>query len=377
MRFSDIPGLHDVKSSLSRAVEGGHVAHAQMFLGDEGSGNLALAMAMGALLTCDNPQDGDACGVCPSCVKNAKLIHPDVHYIFPVSPVGKITGKDAISTSFLTEWRKFAVEMPYGNAEDWSFYFGGENKQLNISKEESRNIIRSLTLKSFEGKYKVMIIWQPEYLHPNAANGILKILEEPAEKTVFILVAYDQEKLLGTIKSRTQTFRIRSFNDEEIAQTLVATKEIDPYKAQQIAHIAAGNLREAYRLSDDTADDHFNLFRDWMRACFKPNTELLLDQTEGFFKMSKTAQKSLFQYGLGILRECVVLTGSQPILNRLAGEELEFAQKFNSHINLPIIEKIAMLFDQALYHIERNANAKILFLDISYKISAFLKSKQS
>ena len=177
MQFSSIKGLNEVKTILTEAVRKDHVAHAQLFLGPEGSANLAMALAFASYLNCEDPEDGDSCGRCASCIKNQKFIHPDVHYVFPVSSTDKIKGKEVVSASFMKEWRQFLEEDIYGNVSDWSVVFGGENKNLNISKEESRGIIQKLSLKAFEGRYKVMIIWMPEYMHPSAANGVFAVSE--------------------------------------------------------------------------------------------------------------------------------------------------------------------------------------------------------
>ena len=177
MKLSEIPGLNSIKAKLLRTIESGKVAHAQMFAGPEGSANMALALAYATLLNCTDKRNQDACGECPSCQKINKFIHPDLHFVFPVSAAKNKTGKDVISDSFIAEWRSFLAQNPYGSAMEWSQEFGGENKQLNISREESRNILKKLTLKSFEGEYKVMIFWLAEYMHPSAANALLKILD--------------------------------------------------------------------------------------------------------------------------------------------------------------------------------------------------------
>jgi DNA polymerase-3 subunit delta' len=182
MRFEEIPGLADVKTKLLRTVEAGKVAHAQLFSGPEGSANLSMALAYATLLNCTNRNNEDSCGECASCKKADKLIHPDLHLIFPVSSAKNKTGKDVVSDTFISDWREFVFQNPYAGPMEWSMAFGGENKQLNISREESRNIIKKLSLKSYEGEYKIMLIWLVEYMHPSAANALLKLLEEPPEK---------------------------------------------------------------------------------------------------------------------------------------------------------------------------------------------------
>lgn len=372
MRFSDIPGLGEEKERLYNAYHSNHVAHAQLFLGKPGSAGLALALAFATLVNCEKPENGDACGTCGSCLKNQKFIHPDVHFVFPVSSVEK---REAISQSFLPEWRQFLQQNPYGNEIDWSNTFGGENKQLNISKEESRQIIKNLALKSFEGKYKVMIIWLAEYLHPSAANGILKILEEPAENTLFILVTYDKEQLLGTILSRTQVFNIRQFTDQEIASYLGTRMEVEESRARQIASLAAGSLNEAAKLLSEVDDDSHKLFRDWMRMCYTKNYEELTKWADSYSAMNKTAQKSLIQYGINMLREMLFSRNGMDDLRRMASvEEAEFVNKFAATLTGDDrIEIIFGLFNTLLYHLERNINVKIAMLDTSLKLHAAIR----
>ena len=198
MRFKDIHGLAPTKAMLLSGIRNNHVAHAQLFTGRPGSPALSLALAYATYLNCENPGDEDACGQCPSCAKNQKFVHPDVHFIFPVSSTKNVAAKDASSRLFLKEWREFLLTTPYGSLQDWSTLYGGEDKQALISTKEKQTITNDLSLKAFEGKYKIMLIWLPELMHPNAANGILKVLEEPPENSVFLLVS-EQPVTFSTI----------------------------------------------------------------------------------------------------------------------------------------------------------------------------------
>ena len=374
MRFSDIPGVKSTKEKLYRTIESGKIAHAQLFAGPQGSANLSLALAYAALLNCTNRLDGDSCGECPSCQKIKKAIHPDLHFVFPVSSAKNKTGKEVISDSFIAEWRRFISQNPYGGTYEWSMEFGGENKQLNISKEESRNILKKLSLKAFEGEYKIMIIWLAEYLHPAAANALLKLLEEPPEKTVFLLVTYDHEQLISTILSRVQMLRIRSFNKEEVSNYLIEKHEIKSDRAIQIANIASGNLNEAIKLIDEVEDDTHQQFQEWMRICFSNNHPKMVEWAENFNKSNKINQKGLFQYGLTILRESLLIQNGASESIHLTDAENKFVTSFSKTLNLTKLEKLYIHFNTAYYHLERNGNPKIIFLDTSLQITSTFRT---
>lgn len=372
MRFADIPGLSEAKQQLIHAIKGNHVAHAQLFYGQEGSANLALALAYATYINCKKPSDSDSCGTCDSCAKMDKLVHPDLQFVYPVSSTKSVTGKNVVSTSYLKEWRAFLSANKYGSLVDWSEHYGAENKQANISKEESRNIIKSLTLKSFEAEYKVMIIWLPEYMNVSAANGILKILEEPAEKTLFLLVTCEYERLLTTILSRCQLFKVPAFNDEELEQYLIEKKGVEAGKAKKIAALAEGSLQAAVENIDSTEDDAHVMFRDWMRQCWVKDFTSLNSTNDAFNKLSKTAQKLFLQYALNMMRQAVV---SEYLVNekeKLNDSEKDFAVKFGKALTTQKLEKISEEFSKAHYHLERNANVKILFLDLSLTVGRIM-----
>lgn len=392
MQFTNIHGLDEVKKSLIQSANTGHVAHAQLFLGPEGSANLAMALAFATYLNCEQRHPDGSCASGPSADKMQKYIHPDLHFVFPVSATKNISGKDVVSDSYIKEWRSFITENPYGSLADWSTYFGGENKQLNISKEESRNIIRKLSLKAFEGRYKIVIIWMPEYLHPAAANGILKVLEEPPGNTVFLLVAHEVEKLLPTIVSRTQIVDIPAFRDEEVISILSAQEgmagEEQQVKIRQVAMLVEGNLNHAFRLLNQVEEDSHQLFRNWMRLCYVRDYTRLVNMAEGFQKMGKEAQKSLLHYGLSMMRETLVMQTVntlqeshvedvmpvEKVLIRLQGDELSFVANFSKAMKFDAVEKTTGLLNEGYYHLERNANPKILFLDISLKIAHIIRN---
>ncbi len=374
MLFQDIPGQEVIKQKLRDALKGDHVAHAQLFAGPEGSANLAMALAFATYLNCENRTETDACGQCASCVKNAKLVHPDLHFIFPTSATPKFKREDATSDKFLTEWRSFLLSTPYGNVTDWSFHFGWENKQVIIPRKESRNIINSLSLKAFEGTYKIMLIWLPELMNVNAANGILKILEEPPEKTIFLMVSSDANRLLTTIISRTQILRIPAFSDEEIKSALVTKEGLDAEKTDQIAYLAEGNLRIAGHLADGDANEVQELFKNWMRLCFTWDFKGMTKMADDFQKSGKEQQKSLFNAGTKVLRDTLINQFETEDLVRVPASEAGFIQNFGKVFNPDKIAQVTPKLEEAHYHIERNANAKILFLDLSLSIAQIARS---
>lgn len=373
MLFADIPGLNETKATLISAVKTHHVAHAQLLMGKEGSAALSLALAFATYINCEDKQENDSCGVCPSCFKFKKLIHPDLHFVFPVSTTKTVT-KDPMASLFMKEWRGFVGENPFGNLNAWANYIGAENKQLNISVEESRNIIKTVSLKSFEAEYKILIIWMAEQMHPSASNAILKVLEEPPAKTIFLLITEQPEKILTTIQSRTQKIIVRSFSDEEVKNFLIKKYNLEEKNASRIAYLADGNMNEAIRLMGEEEEDHHQMFRDWMRICYKGgNVGELVEWCDMYSKLGKESQKNLLYYGLSMMRESLVYRVAGERLLRLEDEELKFVSNFSKVLSEEKISRISEILNEAAAHIERNANPKITFLDISFGISATLK----
>ncbi|MFD2200335.1 ATP-binding protein [Shivajiella indica] len=380
MLFSSIPGHKEVKDKIINAVKTNHLAHALLFHGPEGSPNLKMALALATYLHCENPGDQDACGVCPSCQKMAKLVHPDINFSFPLPGEGKDKEEEdeKKKVDFLASFRSFALSTPYGSVSDWIYLNDFEKKQLNISKSAARQIIKTLSLKSFEGGYKIMVIWSPEFMHINAANALLKILEEPAEKTIFLLVTSHPEQLLTTILSRTQKVMIRAFSDEEIMDHLVNEKFCSREVATQIAPLADGNMREAYRMIDQVEDENTALIRDWFRVCYSIQVNEMMAFVENFSGKDKEAQKSLLLSAINVIRE-VLLDKSQLFeLMRSAESDRDFIHKLGVNVlDEDKLAKIYELINRASYYLERNANAKILFADLSFSIARILKPLQT
>jgi len=375
MLFSEISGLLSIKNILLQSVKNNHIAHSQLFLGNEGSANLALALAYAQYINCENPLENDSCGVCDSCGKIQKFIHPDIHFVFPVTTTKKIT-KEALSEDFLVEWRKFLLNNSYANISDWLNTIGAENKQPNISAEEARNVIKSLALKSFEATYKVMLIWLPEYFNLTAANVLLKILEEPPRNTIFLLVGNKADNILTTILSRTQLIKIPEFTESEIIEEL-EKKFPHSDKIKNAAIISNGNLNLAFQLVEGQIDENHEIFGQWMRLCFdcfsKNKIIDLLELAERFQKMSKDSQKSLLVYSLQMFRDSLIHISGKVELIRMPEEIKTFISNFSKVMSFEKIEFLYEKFNAAIYHLERNANPKITFFNISLVVADMIK----
>lgn len=373
MKFSSIPGLSETKKLLVDAVKKNHLPHAQLFVGAAGTLNLPMALACATYLHCENKSD-DACGQCAACVKSLKYIHPDTHFVFPLSNIKNEKDEERFKSEILKSWRSFLLEQPFSSLDEWTNYFGGEDKQVAISREESREIIKTLSLKPFESPHKVMIIWQPELMHPSAANGILKILEEPPAHTYFILVTNAADKLLPTIISRAQILTIPLLSDDEVVTYLQSHSKTEIGRARKISHLADGNLTLALKLLEGEEDNNTQRFIEWMRRCFDKNFGSLVTMADDYHGLDKLSQRNLMTYGMNMMRESLVHLSGAGDLHRVQEEELEFIQKFSKVMNVKKIESSYKLINDAAYHLERNGSAKMIFLDLSLKLSQVIKS---
>ncbi len=373
MQFSDIPGGEHVKSTLVRSVKNNHVAHAQLFEGKTGGSALAMALAFAKYINCEEKSDADSCGRCASCIKTEKLVHPDLHMIFPIATSKVVNGNN--SDAFLPYWRKFIAESPYRSLPDWLEYINAENKQGNIPVEESRNILKKLYLKSFEGEYKILVIWKAEIMNIASANALLKILEEPPEKTLFLLVTDQADKLLTTILSRTQRVMIPALTDDEVSNYLQKNSDINPATASEIAFVSDGNLSQALSMLGENTDERHVWFADWMRACFRNDVNQLVRQADEFDSLSKELQKGIFDYSLRLFRDMFIwMHDARPLL-RVKDDQLGFVKNFSKTIDQASLEKMVQEVNEAYFHVERNVRAKMVFLDLSLTLSMFFKKQ--
>ena len=360
---------------LTEAVQTNHSAHAQMFVGAEGALNLPLALAYATYLHCENRGPDDACGVCAACSKNAKFIHPDTHFVFPLSNVKGEKDEERLKAEITKSWRSFLLEQPFGNIDDWCNFYGGEDKLAIISKDASREIVKTLSLKPFESKNKVMIIWQPESMHPAAANGILKILEEPSPNTYFILVTNAADQLMPTIISRTQIVTVPLISDDDLRQYLVDKQGVSPQAADKIVQLADGNLNLAIKLIGQEQDTSTSFFTEWMRACFSHKYGALVTMAEEYHALDKLSQRNMISYSVNMMRETLIHASGATSINRVRGEEMEFIQRFSKVLDVGKIERSFQLLNDAGYHLERNGSAKMIFLDLSLKIAQTIKNQ--
>ena len=377
MLFRDIIGHDDTKQMLVRAVQQNHLAHALLFDGSTGSANLALALALATYVNCEDrqPDSGDACGRCASCIKIGKLVHPDLHLVFPI--ISSETGsKPKTSEDFLADWRKMMLESPYRTLPEWLAFIGAEKKQGNISVKEARSILQKLSLKAYEGGYKIMLIWLPELMNAPSANALLKILEEPPAQTLFLLVTNQPDKLLITILSRTQRIAIRAFTDNEVSLYLRQALNLDETRANQAAFLANGDMAAALHLlkaDPDSGPDRHAWFAEWMRACYRQDLTALVKQADQFDGFNKEKQKGLLEYSLRLCRDLFLWQQGVESLLRLPDDELNFVKNFGKVLKPAHVERIIIDVNEAAYHLERNARAKMVLLDLSLTFSRLIR----
>ena len=379
MQFKDIIGQEELKERLIRTVETGRVSHAQLFTGRAGSGSLAMAVAYFQYLCCRNRHDGDSCGECPNCQQIAALAHPDLHMVFPVNKQGKKSGEVMLSDEFLPLLRElFAERHGYFSAEEWYERLDlGKTLKGMISAREADTIIRKLSFKSFEAAYKAVLIWLPETMNEEAANKLLKILEEPWEKTLFLLVSEEPSRLLSTILSRTQEVAVGRIDTEVLAR--VAEKEgvSDPLQARNMARLADGDLLELKHLitgeSDAQRKENFDLFCQLMRLSYNDKHLELIGWAEEVAQLSREQQRGLLRDAARLLRESFMLHAGLKQISYLWGEELAFCSKFAPFVGITNIEPLMAEIECAQAQIYQNGNPTIVFTHFALAVSKMIK----
>lgn len=378
MTFEEIIGQEHIKNHLKKSAENGRIPHAQLFIGKEGSGTLPMAIAYAQHLLCSFSENKEACSI-----KCTKLQHPDLHFAFPVTTTDSVK-RHPVSNLFLEEWRSFIKEQPYGSLFNWLQHIGVENKQGQIGVDEAEDIVKKLQLKSYEGGFKVMIIWMAEKMNIAASNKLLKLIEEPPSKTIFLLVTEDEGQIINTIKSRCQALHFPAIGNSNLVKSLIQREGIEQNEALKLAHQSEGNYNKAVHLlhnnSNDTVFEEW--FITWIRSAFraKGNAAVIQDLigwSEAIAGSGRETQKQFLQYCLQFFRQALLLNYGTPDLVFLETTSPNFdLSKFSPFIHSGNILTIEKEVSDAQYHIERNGNAKIILLDLSIKLTRLLHTKE-
>jgi DNA polymerase-3 subunit delta' len=375
MNFSQIPGQKTVIDRLRSAVAENRVSHALLFYGPEGSGKFAIALTFARYISCEKRTPEDACGLCPSCVKYDKLIHPDLHFVFPV--IKKKSGTEPVSDTYISQWREMVRKSLWFSLSTWTEAMEVANEQALIPVAEAAEIIKKLNLKSFESDFKIMIIWLPEKMNPETANKLLKMIEEPPAKTIFILVSEEDDRLLPTITSRCQHIRIPSVEAEEMSEFLTREYNVDRTRAGEIAGIANGNMVRAIDLArdDDSMTIHLDRFTRLMRTAYSRDIQSIISWSEETAALGRERQKSFLSYALRLIRENFIMNfnGKENRLVNLTTAEDEFSGKFHPFINEKNISTLDREFNLAYAHVESNGNTKMIFLDLALRTMRLIR----
>ncbi|MBK9256351.1 MAG: hypothetical protein IPM42_12760 [Saprospiraceae bacterium] len=375
MFFKTIPGKSEEKERLLKQISEDRMPHAQIFLGKEGAGSLALALAFSSYVLCTNKKENDSCGECSACLKSHKYIHPDVHFSFPVIKSESKKREDTTSDDFLAPWRSAIGSNPYMSINQWLSLIKADKSQANINVKECTDIIHKLNMMSYESDYKILIMWLPEYLGKEG-NRLLKLIEEPPLKTLIILVAQNQDKILSTILSRCQLLKVHGFDDEDIITYLSDTVKMDPKKSIQIANVSEGNLNHAIHLSENEDENFSELLIDWLRVCYNPNPLNLQENINKLSALSKDEQKSFFEYGIHFMKELIYQNITGKLAERLTIDEKEKATRMLKIIDAEKAEAISNVMGDAIDKITGNINIKILLTSDSLLIGDIMKGKE-
>ena len=369
MQFSQIIGQHSLKEDFIHEINSGRVSHAKLFAGKHGYGTLSLALAFTQYLMCENKEEKDSCGTCHSCSQMNDFVHPDVHFVFPV-----VLANKGISNAYLPEWREQLKESTYFDLLHWTNIIDTKERQPTIGTEESLDIQKKLNIKSYQGDYKVMIIWCADEMNPTCSNKLLKIIEEPPPKTLFILVTEKPQKLLPTIQSRTQVIIVPRITLTDLTSELVNNQGVENRISQTISAFSEGDFIRAEELVKDDAANlaYRNQFMSLMRCTYKKDVIAMLDWAEEIAASSKERQKLFILYSLHMLRQSLVNNyigiSSLPV----SDEEASFIEKFSPYISGNNISDFLSTFDQAYYHIERNAFGKLLFTQMCFQTMRYI-----
>ena len=373
MFFKDVVGQEELKKRLIKSVTEERISHAQLFSGHEGTGKVAMAIAYAQYVSCNNRTETDSCGVCPSCHKYQKLAHPDLHFVFPVFNSPRF--KKAVSDDYLPNWREIIQKNPYFNLSQWLTHIDAENAQGLIYERESDSIIKKLNLKSFESEFKVMIIWLPEKMHAACSNKLLKLIEEPPNKTLFILITENEESVIGTIRSRAQLINFPLVDKEAIGNALLNIEGVNEEIIPDAVHLANGNYIKALEFLNPGEDEQFYFlkFQEMMRQAYKREVLKQIEWAEEMAKIGRDKQKAFFNFALRMIREYFVMNMKQSKLVYLKQEEKDWGIRFAPFINERNIVQFFNEFELAIKHISMNGNPRIIFLDTALRMVRLIK----
>lgn len=379
MRFSEVIGQEEAKKRLKGMVADGRLPHAMMLCGPEGSGKMALALAFASYLLCERRSDaGDLCGQCRQCAMLRKWAHPDLHFTFPTIKLPSMSPEHKpVSDDFAAQWRQLLASGPYFSLNQWMEAIGAENQQAIITAGESDELSRKLSIKSSQGGYKVSLIWLPERMNAECANKLLKLIEEPPSQTVFIMVCEEPDKLLDTIRSRTQRIDIKRIDDASIRQALMERRGLDADTATRITRIANGSwLKAVGALDADNENEQFlMMFQKLMRLAYSRKVKELKQWSEAMQTMGREKQKRFLAYFLRLVRENFAYNFMQPELNYMTQQEEDFARNFARFVNEKNVLQMNELGNRAIRDISQNANAKIVFFDMAMQMIVLLLAK--
>ncbi len=371
MQFADVVGHDALKQRLRETLREKRVAQSYLFLEQEGSGGLPLAMAFAQLLNCESPTETDSCGECNSCHKIGRLIHADVHYTFPIV-ADKAKHKEA-SEDYLADWRKAFPANPYMSMQDWIASISDENKQGNITAKEITNIIKGLSLTHLEGQYKVQVIWGAENLEKEG-NKLLKLLEEPPERTVFLMVAQNSERILPTILSRSQSIKVPRIAEEDISKALVAECGIDEARAAQVASMAEGSWPLALHLAEEGSNDNLGLIKSFLNQSIgRKNVPQLLKDVEAIVGLGRVRLKQFLEYMLLLYRRSMVAQATGEIYAGPNTEENEFIQKLSARLGTKRAQKLPEQIGKTIFYIERNGYGRLVLFNLAIQVGKALK----
>lgn len=374
MHFKDIVGKDEIKRNLVKTVKNSRIPHAQIFLGKEGTGGLATALAFASYIMCENKSEDDSCGLCNQCIKSHKFIHPDIHFSFPVVKFGEKKREITTSDDFLPKWREILFKNPYMNTSEWLDHIGAENSLPNINVKECNDIIHKLNMMSYESENKVLVLWLPEYLGTEG-NRLLKLIEEPTENTYIILVSENQDQILQTILSRCQLVKLPAFENEEICRFLEEQMGLPHEKADQISNQADGNINLAINIGKNEVNDYSELLLEWLRSAFRSDPIQINKWITEVSNLNKDEQKNFFEYGLHFFRQFVFRSLTKMDSVNLTEKELDSAKKMSSIINVDLSEKIVHLLNEATENVSRNINIKIMLFADTLAIGKEMRKK--